>query len=380
MTTERSGNGSAGGGARSRPRGWLRWTPVAAPLWSLGYALVALLWALTAGDPPVEAAGDPSLGPLAARFGPGPAWAAVLLAGLPAAAVGATMLKGVRTGRRLLVAAGALVAALLLLCMIDVRLLMLLGYVPYGLVGVVAGSDVGAVFLAQALTRDMLHQVVCLAGGLLWAAAALAYARRSRGGCVHCGRTGRAHGWTSPAAAARWGSVAVYVAMAPPLLYAATRFAWWLGIPIGITREFLREGQADGSWTSGAFLAGFATVGAVLTLGLVQRWGEVFPRWVPGLAGRRVPVALAVVPACVVAVLVFVGGIAMVSGYAAMAGGAADASGPFGAAVLAGLIAVLFPVWGAALAAAALAYHLRRRGACADCGRGAARPSPAPAN
>ncbi|MGW0191511.1 hypothetical protein ACWDV7_38150 [Streptomyces sp. NPDC003362] len=32
------------------------------------------------------------------------------------------------------------------------------------------------------------------------------------------------------------------------------------------------------------------TVGlAFLTVGLVRSWGEVFPRWVPGLAGRPVP-------------------------------------------------------------------------------------------
>jgi hypothetical protein len=36
---------------------------------------------------------------------------------------------------------------------------------------------------------------------------------------------------------------------------------------------------------------------AFLAFGLVSRWGEVWPRWVPGLAGRRVPVAAAVVPA-----------------------------------------------------------------------------------
>jgi hypothetical protein len=36
---------------------------------------------------------------------------------------------------------------------------------------------------------------------------------------------------------------------------------------------------------------------AFTAVGLVSQWGEVFPRWVPGLRGRRVPVALAVVPA-----------------------------------------------------------------------------------
>jgi len=41
---------------------------------------------------------------------------------------------------------------------------------------------------------------------------------------------------------------------------------------------------------------------AFTAVGLVARWGEVFPRWVPGLAGRRVPTVAAVVPAAVGAV------------------------------------------------------------------------------
>ena len=36
---------------------------------------------------------------------------------------------------------------------------------------------------------------------------------------------------------------------------------------------------------------------AYLTVGLVAPWGEVFPRWVPWLGGRSVPIGAAVVPA-----------------------------------------------------------------------------------
>lgn len=36
---------------------------------------------------------------------------------------------------------------------------------------------------------------------------------------------------------------------------------------------------------------------AFTAYGLVASWGEVFPRWIPGLRGRRVPPLLAVVPA-----------------------------------------------------------------------------------
>lgn len=51
-------------------------------------------------------------------------------------------------------------------------------------------------------------------------------------------------------------------------------------------------------------LLGLAALGgAVLTLGLVSRWGEVFPAWLPGFRGRPVPVLAAVVPATLVAVV-----------------------------------------------------------------------------
>ena len=102
----------------------------------------------------------------------------------------------------------------------------------------------------------------------------------------------------------------MYVAMVAPVFYALTRYAWALGFPLGMSEEYLRRGQESGMWISGLFLATFGLVGAVLMLGLVQRWGEVFPRWMIGLAGRRVPIALAVVPASLVSVLLIVGGIA----------------------------------------------------------------------
>lgn len=38
---------------------------------------------------------------------------------------------------------------------------------------------------------------------------------------------------------------------------------------------------------------------AFTAVGLVARWGEVFPGWIPGLRGRRVPPLVAVVPAAV---------------------------------------------------------------------------------
>jgi hypothetical protein len=163
--------------------------------------------------------------------------------------------------------------------------------------------------------------------------------------------------------------------MVVPVFYALTRYAWALGIPLGMSEEYLHRGQESGTWISGLFLATFGLVGAFLMLGLVQRWGEVFPRWMIGLAGRRVPIALAVVPASLASVLLTAGGIGiwfgvdqMVAGLAA--GGAKDIE-IIGAIICQLGPTLLFPVWGVALAVATLGYYYRRRGPCSVCGRGA---------
>ncbi|GAA2709315.1 hypothetical protein ACFY2R_01815 [Micromonospora olivasterospora] len=107
-------------------------------------------------------------------------------------------------------------------------------------------------------------------------------------------------------------------------------------------------------------LAAFATVGAVLTVGLTRPWGERFPRWMPRLAGRRVPPRLALVPAALVALAVTGAGVAELGNPGHLLDGFSSATAPL----------LLWPLWGPALGAAALAYHLRRRGACRRCGRG----------
>ena len=42
---------------------------------------------------------------------------------------------------------------------------------------------------------------------------------------------------------------------------------------------------------------------AFLSFGLVRRWGEVFPRWIPVLHGQPVPIRAAVIPAAIGSVL-----------------------------------------------------------------------------
>jgi hypothetical protein len=251
----------------------------------------------------------------------------------------------------------------------DYRVLMAVAYAPIVLIGGPFGWPPG-VDLIDAFPWPVVNQFVCIGGGLLWAATAVAYGRRSRGVCGYCGRGDAGSGWTTPDSAARWGRWAVYVAVVVPTLYALTRWAWALGIPLGISEEFLREGQEIGLWWAGAGLATIAVGGAVLTFGLVQRWGEVFPRWIPLLRGRRVPIWLAVVPASLVSILVTDAGLMFIrmtlTGRLANILGEGVLTEDNWAALAPEL---LWPLWGAALGAATLAYYYRRRGSCNHCGR-----------
>ncbi len=359
-------------------RSWQRRAPYAAVVWSLVYAALGIYWAVSGRGFPYQP--EPSLGglsPLAWQFGPVVAWILVILAGIPAAALGMAMLRVVhgRAARLLLITAGILLAGGLLLLMTDINLLIMLGYLPYAIRSLFTNAGFSQGYFQGWTQWTMLHQLLCLAGGFLWLAGTVSYSRQSGDACLYCGRRNGPEGWQAPNRAAHWGRVAVLVAMVAPVFYTVTRYAWALGIPLGISEQALRLGQENGTWTSGLFLATFGLVGGLLMLGLVQRWGEIFPRWMIGLAGRRVPIALAVVPASLVSVLLIVGGITMWSAVdqmsAASVAGGADTTGRFWEMfVMVGPI-LLFPIWGAALAVATLGYYFRRRGPCSACGRGA---------
>ncbi|HET9911449.1 MAG TPA: hypothetical protein VFQ13_06125 [Anaerolineales bacterium] len=375
-------NGAVGSGVPARGGGirdWQRWAPYAAVAWSIVYAALGLSWAASGrGFPyPPETMSD-GMAPLLGRFGPGVAWFVVMIAGIPAAAVGAAMLRGVRGGalRPLLITAGTLLVGVLLLLMTGLNLLVKLGYFPYGVFSLFTDAERGQTILAAWTEWTTIHQLLCLIGGFLWLVATVSYARRSGDACLYCGRRDGPEGWQRPEQAARWGRIAVYVAMVAPIFYALTRYAWALGFPLGMGEEQFLSGQESGKWMMGAlFLGNFILVGAVLMLGLVQRWGEVFPRWMIGLAGRRVTIALAVVPASLASVLLIVGGIGIWSGLdqmvATLAAAGADNIEIIGAIIFQLGPTLLFPVWGAALAVATLGYYYRRRGQCEVCGRGA---------
>jgi hypothetical protein len=93
----------------------------------------------------------------------------------------------------------------------------------------------------------------------------------------------------------------------------------------------------------------------ILLQGLVQRWGMVFPRWIPGIGGRKVPRYLPLIPAWLVAPTLLLYGFGSVA-YALIIH--ASLLGLGGAASLA------FSSYGTALAVAALSYQQRTKPVC----------------
>ncbi|OLB80597.1 MAG: hypothetical protein AUI14_06175 [Actinobacteria bacterium 13_2_20CM_2_71_6] len=355
---------SADSGAMTR----IRW-PYLAVAWSLTYAALGLFWTFGGDGFPFGAA-DPDPGirkGMSILGGVRQETAAPVIAvcGL-AGAVVALLLAHRRLRHRAGVAVEAIAwtaAAFLGVVLPDYRPLVAVGHLPVLLLGKPFGWPRG-VSIAGQLPWPVLNQMLCMLGAVLFAGAALAHRRARIGACPACGRTDTVAGWTTPARAAAWGTRAVWVAAIVPGIYAVTRWAWALGIPLGFGTATLRamDRENPGIWFGGAALGTMALLGSALTFGLVRRWGETFPRWIPVLGGRRVPVPLAVVPATVVAFLVTSAGLMMTRILLRHPGDASNwaAMGP----------AVLWPIWGTALATAALAYRYRRRGGCGTCGRG----------
>ncbi|GAB2908628.1 hypothetical protein GCM10027203_04660 [Nonomuraea fastidiosa] len=158
-------------------------------------------------------------------------------------------------------------------------------------------------------------------------------------------RTGEPSRWIRPESAVRWGRVATIGAAMCPLPYALYRLTWLTPWPTdsGVTGPLAADTRLQG-----LLLAFAALGGAVLTLGLISRWGEVFPRWVPIVHGRTVPVRLPVIAGGTVAGICCLASPGLV----------------IDSVVRGQPVALLlwpYPLWGVLLAGAVLAYWLRRR-------------------
>ncbi|MDJ0380069.1 hypothetical protein [Streptomyces sp. G-G2] len=101
---------------------------------------------------------------------------------------------------------------------------------------------------------------------------------------------------------------------------------------------------------------------ALLTLGLVRPWGEIVPRWIPALGGRRVRPLAAVVPAPLGAAALFAlcGWVGYIQVADLAAGSITDTPAQQGLLVL---CYVPLLAWAPLLTVSALAYYRRRTSA-----------------
>ncbi|MGN9788132.1 hypothetical protein ACTMTF_42425 [Nonomuraea sp. ZG12] len=152
-------------------------------------------------------------------------------------------------------------------------------------------------------------------------------------------------GWTRPEAAARWGRIVTIAAALCPLPYGLYRLTWLTPWPV----QDLQGGSLTMAMRlQGSVIAVSALIAAVLTLGLISKWGEVFPRWIPILGGRPVPVGFPVIAGGLMAGLFFLAGTGMVIN-------AIERD------TLSALLLFPYPLWAVLLGAAVFAYWLRRR-------------------
>ncbi|MGH8791954.1 MAG: hypothetical protein ACRDXX_04825 [Stackebrandtia sp.] len=137
-----------------------------------------------------------------------------------------------------------------------------------------------------------------------------------------------------------WARVAAYLAVA--------------GCLVRIGSQAIANGSHEGSAFMTVVAAGFLLAGTVLPLALVHDWGRTFPSWAAGLAGRRVPRLLPLIPAFAVS-----GAICGYFGLGALrvlfSGGFDESTGSYSAALV-WLFIAAYLVWGAGLGVAAIAY------------------------
>lgn len=264
-----------------------RWPRVAlaiAGTWSLLYLALGIAWLMGGPGNPADPAVDEGAA-LSLLGSLGPVTGAVTVTTLAALGVllaGAMRFLPSAAGRfrlvhRLVVGLAGSLGVILAVVLPDYRLLATIAYTPILLVLAVFGAAPPGASLWE---WPVVNMAILTLAGLCWIAAAEMHHRKTARVGTETGQGRRGREWTTSATAARWGRWATAVAVVVPLGYAVTRFAWALGIPLGVDQELLDD--LGNRVYLGAGLGTLGVAGAILTLGLVQQWGEVFPGWMLG--------------------------------------------------------------------------------------------------
>ncbi|GAA4239492.1 hypothetical protein GCM10022254_59820 [Actinomadura meridiana] len=159
----------------------------------------------------------------------------------------------------------------------------------------------------------------------------------------------------------RWAEVVAHAIPLTVLPSGLWRIALGLGVPMGFAGE--GDGFIDFPDPIGTpYVFALSLVSeffAMLALGLVRPWGEVFPRWFPLVGGRRVPVAFAVGAASLGAAAVTAITLFGASGWSDAMSEDGTPTG-FQKVVMTAAYAPLL-AWGPLLAVLTVHYFLRRR-------------------
>ncbi|MFF4875284.1 hypothetical protein [Micromonospora sp. NPDC000668] len=187
----------------------------------------------------------------------------------------------------------------------------------------------------------------CVTGAVLLSLATAHYQRRTRGDCPDCCRTVRPG--LRRSTPARWARWAAYAAVAGLV----TRFAAQVVVGFdGLTQDASVIGLE----------IGLLLAGVLLPLALVHRWGEIWPGWVPLLAGRTIPRLLLLVPGFGLgAGIVAYFGMGLVQ---LTSGSISQFSDTFLWVAMSA-----YCILGLGLISASSDYHLRTRATCRACGR-----------
>jgi hypothetical protein len=231
-------------------RRWAGWIGYVAVAWSLVYGILGLYWSLGGAAFPFgendAGAALSILGGVRVETG-APVISALGLAGAVAVVMARTR-QGRGVLRAVLLGFAWVAAATLTLVIPDYRALVAVSYTPIVVIGAPFGWPPG-VSILDVFPWPVVNQFICIGGGLLWAATAAAYGRRSRGACERCGRDDAGAGWTRPDVAARWGRWATYVAVVVPVLYAVRRLSFRPSTSSGLRMvRWLRSGTTATIW------------------------------------------------------------------------------------------------------------------------------------
>jgi hypothetical protein len=161
----------------------------------------------------------------------------------------------------------------------------------------------------------------------------------------------------------RWAHWAAHIVPLCALPSGLWRIAMGVGIPVGYSAERMSaEGYPGWGTVYVIVLAVLVEILALLTLGLVRPWGEVAPRWIPVLGGRRMRPRIVVAVAgtgAVLLTLIMLSQLIVWQMIDESTLGAGDLTGT--ARMIMGLCYAPLLAWGPLLGAVTYTYYLRHR-------------------